>query len=171
MQDERYALGELDRRLGNLVRFGTVHAVDYGTARVQVDLGDLVTDWVPFTTPRAGLDRVWNPPDAGEQVVLLSPGEPSQGVVLGGLWQAAFPANGNAAKDRRITFKDGSVIEMDRDGSVLNVNVNAAGKVFVTVGGSILEITADHVKLTSNGSTLELSAAGVSFSGPRIDFN
>lgn len=171
MDERDYSLGELDRRMGNLVRIGTVSAVDPATGLVKVDLGDLVTDWVPWTTPRAGQDRVWSTPDIGEQVVLASPGDPSQGVVLGSLFQDAHPQNGSAGKDRRITFKDGTVLEFDRDGSVMNVTLNPAGNMNLTVGGSKFEMNTSRLKLTSNGSTLELDAAGIRLNGARIDLN
>jgi phage baseplate assembly protein V len=156
MSDERdYAHGEMDRRLANAVRFGTIAEIDYAKAMVKVDLGDLVTDWVPWTTPRAGEDQVWTTPDVGEQVVLVSPGDPSQGVVLGSLFQAAHPQNGNAGKDRRITFKDGTVVEFDRDGSVLRIIVNAAGSVLVKIGATELAMQDGQATLKAANISLE----------------
>lgn len=149
MGEHEYALGEMDRRIGNVVRYGTVSAVDVANALAKVDLGDLVTDWLPWITPRAGEDRVWTTPDVGEQVVIVTPGEASQGVIIGSLFSNASPANGNAGKDRRITFKDGSVIEFDRDGSLLNVNVNPAGSIALQVGGTTLKLEDGKATLTT----------------------
>lgn len=172
MSEERdYTLGEMDRKMSNLLRFGTVAAVDPANALVKVDLGELTTDWLPWTTPRAGQDQTWSTPDVGEQVVLLSPGDPSQGVVVGSLFQSAHPANGNQGKDRRMTFKDGTVVEFDRDGSVLNIAVNAAGAANITVGGSTFQMDTSRILLSSNGSTLELGAGGISLNASRIDLN
>lgn len=168
IEERDYALGDMDRRMGNVLRFGTVSAVDYAKALVKVDLGDLVTDWVPWATTSAGQDRVWQPPDVGEQVAMLSPGDPSQGLVIGSIFQDAHPANGNAGKDWRITFKDGTVLEFDRDASALRVNVNAAGSANVTVGGSTLLVNSSKISLSSNGNTLEISAAGVKHNGVNI---
>ena len=64
MTEYRAALSDLDRRLANVVRFGTVAAVDHAQALVRVDIGELVTDWLPWAAPRAGANRVWSPPQA-----------------------------------------------------------------------------------------------------------
>ena len=66
---------EIVRRLENVVRLGTVAEVRYETpARCRIKTGDLVTDWLPWTTARAGGDRSWWAPEVGEQVIVLSPG-------------------------------------------------------------------------------------------------
>lgn len=160
MSDERdYTMGELDRRQGNMVRFGTVAEIDPATARVKVDLGDLVTDWVLWGASRAGGDRTWSAPDVGEQVLLVSPGEPSQGVVVCSLFQDAHPQNGNAGKDWRVTFKDGTVLEFDRDGSVLRVIVNAAGSALVQVGSTQLQLQNGQATLKATAITLDGNVA------------
>lgn len=171
MEEQNYALGDMDRRLANILRFGTIAAVDVANALVTVDLGDLVTDWLPWIAARAGENRTWAPPDIGEQVALLSPGDPSQGLVIGSIFQDAHPANGNASKDTRVTFKDGTVIEQDRDSGVLNITASAGGAVNIVVGGSSFQINTSHIMLASNGASLELSATGVSLNGARIDLN
>lgn len=163
MNEGEYSLGEMDRRLGNALRFGRVAQVDVATGQVKVDLGDLVTDWVPWTTPRAGNDRVWSTPDVGEQVVLVSPGDPSQGVVIGSLFQDSAPANGNQGKDRRITFADGTVVEFDRTGSVLNVQVNAAGSLRLNIGGTTLLL--ENGKATLTTPELRVASPQTTFTG------
>lgn len=168
MSDRDYALGELDRRMGNAVRFGTISEIDHAAALVKVDLGDLVTGWIPWTTPRAGQDHAWNTPDVGEQVVLVSPGDPSEGVIIGSLFSDASPANGNAGKDRRVTFKDGTVVEFDRDGSVLNVTVNPAGQVNVNVGASHLNMDNGRIRLNIGSTTLLLQAGQATLTTPVV---
>lgn len=127
MEEQHYALGEMDRRLANLVRYGTVSAVDTANALAQVSLDDgASTDWVPWMTARAANDRVWRAPEVGEQVVLLSPGEPSQGVILGSIFQTAHPANGNSQDVERTTYQDGTVVEYDRAAHQLLVDASAS---------------------------------------------
>lgn len=68
------------RRLSNVARYGTVQEADYTGAtagfpaiRVQLQEGEILTDWIPWFTPRAGNDRVWDPPEVGEVVMVLAP--------------------------------------------------------------------------------------------------
>ena len=76
---------EIVRRLENVVRLGTVAEVRYETpARCRIKTGDLITDWLPWTTARAGGDRSWWAPEVGEQViaaVVLSDEAEALGVV------------------------------------------------------------------------------------------
>ena len=55
-----YALAQMDRILGNLIKIGRIYSVNFddGTANVDVD-GELVTDR-EWSKDRAGADRSWN---------------------------------------------------------------------------------------------------------------
>lgn len=147
MDEHEYALGDMDRRMGNMLRFGTVSAVDAANALARVDLGDLVTDWVPWLTRRAGEDRTWCPLEVGEQVVLMSPGDPSQGVVIGSLFQTAHPANGNSQDDTRVTFKDGTVVEYNRATHQLLVDASASSGTVVVKCATATVNATDSVTL------------------------
>ena len=153
--DRDYALGELDRRQGNIYRVGVIAAVDAAQGLATVDLGDLVTDWLPWLTPRAGLDRAWSTPDVGEQVAILTPGDPSQGVIIGSLFSNAKPANGDDGKDRRLTFSDGTVVEFDRTASVLNVTLNPAGSANVTVGATEFHLVDGQATVKATAITMD----------------
>lgn len=105
---------ELSRRLENLIRIGTVAAVDHGAALCRVESGGLVTDWLPWIAPRAGTTREWNPPTPGEQVMILSPsGEPGGGVVLTGVFSAAAPAPSQSPHEHLVIYRDGARICYD----------------------------------------------------------
>lgn len=164
-----YALGELDRRVGNLFRIGKVVELDAAAARVKVNLGELITGWIPWSTPSAGADREWKTPSVGEQVIMVSPGDPSMGVVIGSLFQAAHPPNGDQEKDRRLTFKDGSFVEFDREGSVLNVEVQAAGSIRAKIGQTTFLLESGKVTLTTPEVLVDSPATqftgGVSITG------
>jgi phage baseplate assembly protein gpV len=105
------------RRLHNLVRYGIVYEANYeeGEIRVSTQDGELITDWIPWATMRAGGDLSWWAPEVGEVVLLLAPsGELSNAVAL----PAAFsndrrPANRETVK--REVFADGAVHEYDRE--------------------------------------------------------
>ncbi|MBU2714354.1 phage baseplate assembly protein V, partial [Zooshikella harenae] len=68
-----YNIEELIRLVKNLIRPGIIRSVDYDRARARVQMNKLTTDWLPWLTTRASHDRSWWAPEAGEQVVVLSP--------------------------------------------------------------------------------------------------
>ena len=169
-----YQLSELDRRLANLIRWGTIEAADYDAARVRVRCGTVVTDWLPWITARAGGDVSWWAPEAGEQVIILSPsGETGQGVVLVGVFQSAHPAPANNPDVARMVFKDGAVIEYDRAAHKLaatipgDVDVQATGNIDAKAGqnatieaGSRAFLTAPQIVLEGTITTAGGSGAG-----------
>ncbi|MEY2643669.1 MAG: hypothetical protein RLZZ611_318 [Cyanobacteriota bacterium] len=139
------------RRLSNVARYGTVQEADYTGAtagfpaiRVQLQEGEILTDWMPWFTPRAGNDRVWDPPEVGEVVMVLAPsGELGAGVAIPGLF-----SNGNANGDRsglqRRTFQDGTVVEYDRQAHKLKIDATASS--------STVEVKATTVFVQASGT-------------------
>ncbi|TIH12744.1 phage baseplate assembly protein V [Marinifilum sp. JC120] len=121
MQSPSYGASETDRRLANVIRIGTVAEADYPKARYRVSFGAAVTDWLPWLTFRAGGDLSWWAPEVGEQVVVLAPsGETSGGIVLGSIYSKDHPAPADRPTICRVVFKDGAVMEYDRENHVLH---------------------------------------------------
>jgi phage baseplate assembly protein V len=110
-------IGELERRLSNTIRPGTVLEADYAKARLRVTMGNNTSAWLPWLTSRAGEDRTWHAPEVGEQVIVMSPGgELSAGYVMpGGVYKNDYPANADKAEISRTTYKDGAILEYDRE--------------------------------------------------------
>ena len=110
-------IGELERRLSNTIRPGTVLEADYAKARLRVTMGDNTSAWLPWLTSRAGEDRTWHAPEVGEQVIVMAPGgELSAGYVMpGGVYKNDYPANADKAEISRTTYKDGAILEYDRE--------------------------------------------------------
>lgn len=166
------AVAENDRRLANLIRFGHVSSLDEANARVKVDCGDLTTDWLPWATLRAGPDKTWHAPEVGEQVLVLAPsGDMAQAAVLPAFYSDANPAPANVKTKHLTKYQDGTEVQYDRAAHQMRMTLNAAGNFLFEVGGSKIEMNTSHIKLTSNGSTLEMDAAGVRINGARIDLN
>lgn len=123
MDDLTGGIAELNRRLDNLVRMGTVFAVDHSVAKCRVQLGALQSAWLPFVAQRAGNTRSWSPPTVGEQVIVLSPtGEPAAGVVLTGVYTAAHDQPSASADKHVVDFPDGARIEYDHVAGHLQVS-------------------------------------------------
>ena len=102
-----------------MFRVGKVVAVDEKTAKVRVELEDadkVITYWLPVVVQKAQDDKFYWLPDIGELVLVgfLDYGI-EQGFVLGSIYnqQDKPPV---ASKDKmHIQFKDGTVIEYDRN--------------------------------------------------------
>lgn len=146
------------RRLHNLVRYGQVAEVDYeGTQagfpaiRVSLQEGQLTTDWIPWATLRAGNDQVWDPPEEGEVVLLLSSsGELANAVALPAVF-SANNQNGDRAGLHRRTYADGTLVEYDREAHTLTIDTTAAeGSVVIRTASAWIEVSGD-VDIKSHG--------------------
>lgn len=140
-------LGELERRLSNILRPGTVLEADYAKARIRVSMGDNTSAWLPWLTSRAGEDRTWHAPEVGEQVLVMAPGgELSAGYVMpGGIYKNDYPANGDKPEISRTTYKDGAILEYDREAHAHLLKL-PEGKATVQVGEEAkTEVTPDKI--------------------------
>lgn len=80
-------MGNASSALSNAIRLGTVAEVNLATARCRVQVGEMLTDYLPWVVTLAGTTIIWSAPSIGEQVVVLSPaGDLADGLVLRGLY-------------------------------------------------------------------------------------
>ncbi len=138
-------LADLARRLTNILRPGTVEAIDHAAARVRIRSGDILTDWLPWLTHRAGATATWSPPTVGEQVLLLAPsGNLAAAIVLPALYADAHPAPSTSPNEHVMEFPDGAVITYNHAAGALSVQ-----------GIKTLTIEADtHVTLNAPATTV-----------------
>ena len=150
------------RRLSNVARYGTITEADYTgetagfpAIRVQIQGDEILSDWVPWFSPRAGKDRVWDPPEVGEVVMLLAPsGDLANGVAIPGLF-SDNNANGDRDGLQRRTYDDGTVIEYDREAHKLTIDATASsGQVLVKSQSVTVEASG---AVTIKGSTINLN--------------
>ena len=110
------------RLLRNLIRIGTVNAVDLDRALCRVDTGGNRTDWIHWVSLRAGRTRMWWAPSEGEQVLILAlGGELDTAFVLPGIFSDDFPAPSASADALHITFPDGAALEYEPANGALSV--------------------------------------------------
>jgi len=129
---------DLLRRLENLIRLGTIAAVDHQAARCTVKSGGLSIPNLPWLALRAGDSSDWDPPMVGEQCILIAPsGEPAQGIALVGLYSQQRPAPSNSATVRRRKYPDGAVIDYDHATHTLSATLPAGGKAQLTAPGGV----------------------------------
>lgn len=114
------ALAELTRRIDNLLRIGTVAEVKGNSCRVKT--GELLTQFRPFFTSRAGTAKTSWRPTKGEQVMLLSlSGDLTNAYILPALYSDENPEPDDNNNRERTVYPDGAVIEYDPDTSALKV--------------------------------------------------
>ena len=112
-----YGAARNEQAREGIVRFGTVTAVDAGTARAKVGFGgESESAWLPWMAERAAAITVWAPVTIGEQVVVLSEsGETAQGVIIGSVFSDGNPGAGNSEGLYKIQVGLSS-IEIDASG-------------------------------------------------------
>lgn len=160
-------LADLARRIDNLIRIGTVRAVDHQRARVRVRTGKILTNWLPWMELAAGANvRTWRPPTRGEQVLVFCPGgEPATGVVLAGLPCDRYPAPSSDENLHLTAYGDGSLWQynhLESKHDVVNVEL---------ANWQIKRVTHAGDEFNSNGVVLHTHThtgvvAGEDLSGP-----
>jgi phage baseplate assembly protein V len=145
---------QLLRLLLNLVRKGTILQVDHDLGTCRVATGELQTNWIPWLAI-AGDTREWEPPTAGEQVLLLCPGgEPADAVAVRGLYAGDRPAPSTSPSAHVRLYPDGARIEYDHDTHQLaatlpdgaTITITAPGAVTVKTGTATIEADTATVK-------------------------
>ncbi|CAI0887419.1 phage baseplate assembly protein V [Serratia proteamaculans] len=140
------------RLLRNLIRIGTVNAVDLERGLCRVDTGGNLTDWLHWMTCRAGRARMWWAPSEGEQVLVLAlGGELDTAFVLPGIFSDNFPAPSASADALHITFPDGAVMEYEPASGALSVTgiktANVQTSESITASTKMLMVKADKIIL------------------------
>lgn len=157
---DELALPDLERRLANATRYGTVADVDYAKARVRIKSGNIITAWLPWAAGRAsGAKRRWDPPEVGEQVAIISPGgDMAQGLVIPGVYQDSAAAPSDSAYKDSTVYSDGTVIEYDRASHALTADLQ----------GTKLFADRNKIELTIGGTVLTLTASGTTIKTPQV---
>ncbi len=134
---------DIQRRIGDLVREGTVVSVDLNAGTARVEFADeLATGDIPWIAGRAGSTRSWSPPAIGEQVVVLAPeADTARGMIIGSLSSDAHPHPANDASTL-TAFEDGATVSYDPKAHSLMAYLPADATVFVFAGGG-LHFTGD----------------------------
>lgn len=137
---------DLLRRLDNLLRLGTVAEIDLVNARVRVQSGEILTDFLPWFTLRAGTTQSWSAPTVGEQCLVLAVGgELTMGVVIVGLYASNAPSNN--ADEHLVKFPDGAEISYNHSSGHLSAKNCQTATIH-----AIKSITADTPSFTCTGN-------------------
>lgn len=131
-------LGDVIRRLENIVRIGIIHEINHDKARCTVQTGDIITTFLPWITLRAGTDQTWDAPTIGEQCLVLAPsGELATAVVIYGIYSTQNPPPSNKPNIKTRHFEDGAVITYDTQAHSLTAILPSGGTATITATGGI----------------------------------
>lgn len=157
MTDRNADITDLKRRVSNAVIVGVVSSVDHKKHRYRVKAGDLESDWLPMTAPRAGGTRTYSSLTEGEQVVVAAPnGDLSQGVIIGSVATNETQA-ADAGNIHRTVYDDGTVIDYDHDAKSYTMTV--------AEGGSFTLQMAGGAQVIADGNAITHKAAKHTFEG------
>jgi phage baseplate assembly protein gpV len=144
-------VAELERRVANFARHGTVHSVDAAAGTVRLVIGE--SEDGPFLSPHvpygqiAGALKVHSPPSAGQQMTLIAPsGDPRQGVAL------------------PMTWSDANASPSDKG----DEHVVKIGSVTMTLKGDGLTLSVGGVRIAISGSGLAIEGGNVTHDGKNI---
>ena len=151
---------ELQRLIDNLIRIGTVTAVRSGECRVKT--GDLITNWRPYATARAGMNRTRHRLSIGKQVLLLSvSGDLRNAYIVGPIHCDAFPeplaGDDNPDLDR-TEYSDGAVIEYNPATGALNATGIKSANIEASVTVRLITPLVECTQALKVGTTI--SAGG-----------
>lgn len=150
-------LAEIERRLSNIARFGTVTETKSadGKALARVKIGDRVSDFLPLMSFSSSFKKHWMPVRTNEQVLVISPfGEANSGTIFRSIFNknAKEPIGANEHTEI-IEYEDGTKISYDTKAKLLKLD--CVGDIVIKAGGDI-----------------KIEAAGnIDIDGVRVDIN
>lgn len=130
-----------NRRLENIVRFGTIKTINPSKPipRVIVNLGDIDTPEIRCLNIRSGSDSTWDMPSENEEVVVISPcgdiGPTS--FVMFGFYNDENPAPSDDLNKKIRMFADGCVIAYDVSAHHLSAILPSGGSAVLTADGGV----------------------------------
>ncbi|WP_440114211.1 phage baseplate assembly protein V [Acidovorax sp. BL-A-41-H1] len=153
---------EIGRRIENILRAGTVAEVRHGKpARCRVRSGELLTDWLPWTSGSAGgpSRRQWWPPKVGEQCMVMAPGgDLLNAVVLPGVYSDKAPQGSENPDAYRLDWSATEGMEHDAGTGMLTITCEQA--ITLRVGQASIELRRDRIVLSAGGGSLVIDGDG-----------
>ncbi|MGE4489275.1 MAG: phage baseplate assembly protein V [Kiritimatiellales bacterium] len=169
--NDPFEIRELQRRVANLVMFGTIEAVTIDgpeKARASVRSGGLVTAPLPWTAGRMGNRRDWSAPVPGEQVlVICHNGDPAQGVIAGSLGSDTNPNPSGNPNVFKTIFADGSFVQVDLD--THEMSIGCKGKLSAAADGDLAATTGGKATVEAVGPVRVDSLVSAAVTAPQIN--
>ncbi|MEG3135522.1 phage baseplate assembly protein V [Rouxiella sp. T17] len=149
-------VGELQRRLANMVRRGVIHSVRHaGIPKCRVTISEITTGWLPICQGFSGANRSnSNPCAIGDAVTVISEGgDLNNGRVFPGWNTGQKPAPTGNDSEHITQFSDGTEIRYDREAHALTISLAQDGT-YKIIGKGTLEGPVEITEtLTVQGKT------------------
>ena len=163
MTNPNFKITELNRRLSQSIQYGAIKEVDYANAKVKVEIGELTSAWIPWTS-KASHNSAWLAPEIGEQVVIASPsGVLNQGCIIGSLPQDAHPPAGSSVDKHTMQYGDGAIIEYDRAAHHLKLVLPSGGIVEIVASADVT-VKSDAVTIETKNATITADSVSITAS-------
>lgn len=146
---------ELLRLINNLIRIGTVTAVDAANVLCTIETGENTVSERPWISLRAGSTKTSSTLSLGEQVILFSPsGDLAQGIVLAGLSSDANPPFLNDGDKQGMLMPDGSSIIYDHVAKALDISLEGQATINIKEGDCTINVAQGDANITASKTTL-----------------
>lgn len=159
---------ENERRLQSFVNRGIVTDVDHANARCRVQIDGVETDWLKFSATRIGKVKIWNPPCAGEQVLVISEtGELSTGLVTTSFDYDDQPMPSANADTFEIHCDDGATFIYNH--ATHNLGVTLPDDSVTTLVSSRVQISARDVSFDCNNFDVKCESYSIGCQSYTLD--
>lgn len=151
-------VADQNRRLDNLLCFGTIAAVDFAARppMVRLDLSGRPTDWRPIPAEIGANFRRWRPLRVGTQILAACPsGDPANAVIVQILYTDSLAPPSTDENVDLIAWDDGTVVRYDSAArkmdvtTVGDITAQADGRIDIT-GGPLVRIAAGNVQIVAS---------------------
>lgn len=116
VHDHGMDTADINRRIENLIRLGTIAEVDHAARKIRVNSGALTTDWLPWPADVGRNYIRWRPLRVGTQVIIACiSGDPAQAQIIGTLYTETLTSPSTDPDVDRIEFDDGTALQYNSD--------------------------------------------------------
>ena len=157
--NQSFEFSEVVRRMNNIVRFGTVAAIDHKKSRVKIKIGKITTTWIPWLTT-AGAIKIWNPPVEKEQVAVISQGgNLAVSIAIPGIFQNKFKSPSDDPNIIKLEFSEKTFLEFDKKNDEFNIKIDELE----------IEANSEKFELKIGKSSIEITPEKISINAPVVD--
>lgn len=123
LHDHGMNTAELNRRIENLLRLGTIAEVDHAARKIRIKTGTLTTTWLPWPADIGRNYKRWRPLRVGTQVLIACiSGDPAQAQIIGTLYTDNVNSPSTDENIDLIQFDDGTQLQYDSNSHHLSAD-------------------------------------------------